>query len=237
MASESGVVSIEGAAPVRAGGDHELLARMRTGDADAFALLMRCNNQRLYRLARGILNDEGEAEEAVQEGYLRAFTHLDSFKGEASLATWLARIVVNEALGRRRRQRPSVDVADLEHLPADGDSALAAPTATSPEQIAARREIRRTIERAVDALPDPFRFVFVMRAVEQLSTRETARCLGIPEETVKTRLHRANKALREALSDEFAAIWDDAFPFAGARCDLIVARTLAGLARRGIIAA
>jgi RNA polymerase sigma-70 factor (ECF subfamily) len=215
-------------APLPALGDGELLPRLRAGDAEAFAVLMRRNNRRLYRLARGILQDEGEAEEAVQEGYIRALTHLDGFKGQASLATWLARIVTNEALGRLRRHRPSIGIEDLENSSA-ADSPLdgAAAAAATPEHAAARQEIRRAIESAIDALPAPFRLVFVLRAIEQLSTSETASSLGIPEETVKTRLYRANKLLREALSGEFAAIWDDPFPFAGERCDLMVARVIA----------
>src|SRR5205814_2910464 len=137
-----------------ASGESELLRRMRGGDSHAFAALMRQNNRRLYRLARGILHDEHEAEDAVQEGYLRAFAHLASFKGEATLATWLARIVVNEALGRLRRRRPVSDINSLadslaSDAPADGTGALPA----SPEQLAARQEIRRAIEHAVDTLP------------------------------------------------------------------------------------
>jgi RNA polymerase sigma-70 factor (ECF subfamily) len=207
---------------------------MRAGDPHAFAVLMRDNNRRLYRLARGILNDEHEAEDAVQEGYVRAFAHLGSFKGEASLSTWLARIVANEALGRLRRKRPTSDIDALaDSLAAEGPGG-GAPSAASPEHAAARREIRRAIESAIDALPEPFRIVFVLRVVEQLSIRETAALTGLAEETVKTRLHRANRLLRQALSQEFAAILEDAFPFAGARCDRIVAGVLARLARAGI---
>src|SRR6478672_5950773 len=124
--------------------DLDLLSRMRGGDADAFVSVVRGNNRRLYRLARGILKDEGEAEEAVQEGYLRALTHLDGFKGEASLATWLARIVVNEALGRLRRRRPSVDIdAVADTLAADSPAAAPDMAAVNPERAAARQEIRR----------------------------------------------------------------------------------------------
>lgn len=204
-------------------GDGELLGRMRGGDADAFAALMRLNNRRLYRLARGILKDDAEAEEAVQEGYVRAFTHLDRFKGEASLATWLARIVANEALGRLRRRRVlSASVVEFPVRP--GQEGL---PGASPEHAAARREIRRLIERAIDALPGPFRTVFVLRAIEQLSTKETAASLGIREETVKTRFHRANRLLREALGGEFASIWEDAFPFAGSRCEDLLYASIA----------
>jgi len=211
-------------------GDGEVLRRMRGGDTDAFAAVMRRNNQRLYRLARGILRDADDAEEAVQEGYIRAFTHLDGFKGEASLATWLARIVTNEALGSLRRRRATVDIdAVADRLSTDSPNAPPDATAVNPERAAARQEIRRAIESAVDALPAPFRTVFVLRAIEQLSTRDTAAALGIPEETVKTRFHRANRLLRDALSGHFVSIWDDAFPFAGARCDRIVTAVLSRL--------
>ncbi len=207
------------------GNDAELLAHLRAGRPAAFAALMRRNNQRLYRLARGILKDDSEAEEAVQEGYVRAFTHLDGFKGEASLATWLARIVMNEALGRLRRRRPTVDIDDMaESLSADG--AASPQLEPTPEQAMARREIRNAIEKAVDALPPVFRTVFILRAIEQLSVEETASLLNIPGETVKTRFHRANKLLRHALSAQFGAIFDGTFPFLGARCDHLIARVL-----------
>jgi RNA polymerase sigma-70 factor, ECF subfamily len=205
-------------------GEAELLAQLRAGRSSAYAALMRRNNQRLYRLARGILKDDAEAEEAVQEGYIRAFTRLDGFKGEASLATWLARIVLNEALGRLRRRHPTIELGDAAGL-ADSEAGLV-QAEPSPEQAMAQLEIRRAIEKAVDALPAPFRSVFMLRAIEQLSIEETAACLGIPGETVKTRLHRAHKLLRLALADQFAMILDGAFPFRGARCDRLVARVI-----------
>jgi RNA polymerase sigma-70 factor (ECF subfamily) len=205
--------------------DADLLAARRAGNSAAFAALMRSNNQRLYRLARGFLGDDAEAEEAVHDGYVNAFTHLDGFKGGSSLATWLARIVSNEALARLRRRRPTVDIGEMaEILAADvGPFTTAEPT---PEQAIARREIRSAIEKAVDELPPYFRSVFMLRAIEQLSVEETASCLGIPTETVKTRLHRANKLLRQALTVEFGAIFDDMFLFLGARCDRLVAMVL-----------
>lgn len=212
------------------GADAELLALMRRGEPAAFAVLMRQNNRRLYRLARSIVRDESEAEDVVQETYVRALAHLDEFRGEASLTTWLARIAANEALGRMRRRRPTVDLAQAENVVAlPGVSAM-----INPENVAARREIRHIIERAVDALPANFRTVFMLRAVEQMSIDETASLLGIPAETVKTRFHRANRQLRQALSDEFASILDDAFPFAGARCDALMGRVLA---RLGVVTA
>ncbi len=207
-----------------AGADAQLLALMRRGEPAAFAALMRRNNRRLYRLARSIVRDEAEAEDVVQETYVRALSHLDEFRGEASLTTWLARIAANEALGRLRRRRPTVDLAQAENVvPLPGVGAI------NPESAAARREVRRVIERAVDALPANFRTVFMLRAVEQMSIEETAALLEIPPETVKTRFHRANRLLRQALTAEFGAILDDAFPFAGARCDALMARVLARL--------
>ncbi|HEY1261454.1 MAG TPA: RNA polymerase sigma factor [Stellaceae bacterium] len=211
----------------RGGPDAELVASLRAGHAPAFAALMRSNNRRLYRLARGVVGDDWEAEEVVQEGYLRAFTHLDSFRGGSSLATWLARIVLNEALGRLRRRRPTVDFDETAEIAADPENAPASlRDEACPERATARREVGRAIERAVDQLPASFRAVFIMRAIEQMSVEETALCLGIPAETVKTRLHRANKLLRRALSAEFGAILDHAFPFLGARCDRMVAGVL-----------
>src|SRR5215469_9719671 len=152
-------------------GEGELLSELRAGHSSTFAVLMRRNNQRLFRLARGILSDDGEAEEAVQEGYVRAFTHLKDFKGEARVATWLSRIVLNEALARLRRRRETVDIANIADLSANAEATaciLGAPE-PNPEQTIARREIRRAIEGAVDALPTSFRVVFVLRAIEQMS--------------------------------------------------------------------
>jgi RNA polymerase sigma-70 factor (ECF subfamily) len=207
-------------------GESELLSGLRAGRSSAYAALMRRNNQRLYRLARGVLGDDAEAEEAVQAGYVRAFTHIETFKGEASIATWLARIVFNEALMRQRKRRPTVDIDDVSEQALDAEPAAVARREPSPEQALARREISRAIERAVDALPAGFRSVFVLRAIEQLSIEETSISLGIPEETVKSRLHRANKLLRLALSQNFDAIFEDAFPFLGRRCDQLVATVL-----------
>jgi RNA polymerase sigma-70 factor, ECF subfamily len=161
----------------------------------------------------------------VQDSYVRAFTHLESFRGDSSLATWLARIVSNEALGRLRRRRPNIDIEEL----ADTLTAGNGPFITvepGPEHVIARREIRNAIEKAVDQLPPAFRSVFVLRVIEQMSIQETASYLGIPGETVKTRLHRANKLLRQALSAQFGAVFDDLYLFRGTRCDRLVATVL-----------
>ena len=207
--------------------DTELLSLMRAGQSTAFAVLMRRNNQRLYRLARSIVRDDSEAEEVVQESYVRAFTHIGGFKGESSLATWLARIVLNEALGRLRRRHPAIDIDQMaETAEAGSDPQLIVQDHMNPEHASARQEIRRAIENAVDRLSPPFRAVFIMRAIEQMSIAETADFLGIPGDTVKTRFHRANKLLRQALSAEFGSILEGAFPFLGARCDGLVTRVL-----------
>ena len=206
-------------------GDAELLALMRRGEPAAFAALMRQNNRRLYRLARSIVQDESEAEDVVQDTYVRALSNLDNFRGEASLTTWLARIAANEARGRLRRRRPTVELAQAENVvPLPGISST-----VNPEGAVARREVRRVIERAVDELPANFRTVFMLRAIEQMSVGETAALLGIPAETVKTRFHRANRMLRQALSAEFGSILDDTFPFAGTRCDALMERVMSRL--------
>ena len=206
--------------------DAETILLLRSGHAPAFAALMRRNNQRLYRLARGIVKDDAEAEEIVQEGYLRAFSKIDAFDGRSSLATWLARIVLNEALGRLRGRRPTVGIDEVADLLPAGGAVAGLDDDASPERAIARNEVRRAIERAVDRLPAQFRAVFILRAVEEMSIAETAASLGIPCDTVKTRLHRANKLLRQALSDEFGSLLDGVFPFLGARCEGMVRRVL-----------
>ncbi len=198
-----------------------------------FEAVMRSHNRRLYRTARGILGDDAEAEEAVQEAYLRAFVGLDAHLGAASLTTWLTRIVVNEALGRLRRRRPAASL-DAMTATAVQETMMAnrfpPRDAATPEDAAARAELRRGLERAIDALPPEFRTVFMMRAVEQMSTDETAEALGIPPETVRSRYHRGRGRLRRALTRQLAAALPDAFAFDGARCDRIVAAVLAAAA-------
>jgi RNA polymerase sigma-70 factor (ECF subfamily) len=202
--------------------DSELLALARHRDGDAFRRIMQRYNQRLYRVARGILGNDAEAEDAVQETYLRAFTRLDQFRGEARLSTWLTRIVLNEALGRIRQRRPTVELGSLDSMNGQAEARViylsTAVRTDDPEAAAARAEIRRLLERAVDQLPQPFRVVFVMREIEEMSVDETASFLGLRPETVKTRLHRARRLLRQALDKTLASALQDAFPFKGARC-------------------
>jgi RNA polymerase sigma-70 factor (ECF subfamily) len=212
--------------------EHEgaLVAQLREGRPAAFAALMQENNQKLWRIARGILRDESDAEEAVQEAYVSAFSHIDGFRGEARLSTWLSRIVVNEALKIRGRRQATVDLDDVvEALPIDHPGSITRATGPGPEHAAAHREIRLLIEDAVNGLPAPFRLVFMMRIVERMSIEETAAALGIPQATVKTRLHRANQQLRQSLGAEFATIFDGTFPFLGARCERMTRSVLARL--------
>ena len=210
----------------------ELVRRVRDGDSAAFAVIMRRHNRMLYRIARSILGDSAEAEDALQEGYLRAYQAIDSFAGRSRLSTWLLRIVANEALGRRRRR-----VARHEQLVAPEErperiEAVVLPFESGrrgddPEAMAARGEIRRLVERAIDELPADFRAVFMLRAIEELSVADTADCLGIPPETVKTRFHRAKRRLRQALDRQLDAVLADTFPFGGERCNRTVAGVLA----------
>ena len=185
-----------------------------------FEQLMRRHNRALYRTARSIVKDDAEAEDALQEAYLLAFRAMEGFRGEASVSTWLTRIVINEAIARVRKRQRMADVIQL-----DGESAMDENHA-QPEQALWRSEARRLIERKIDGLPDAFRTVFVLRALEEMTVEETAACLDIPEATVRTRYFRARGLLREALSRELDVALEDAFAFDGARCDRIVANVL-----------
>lgn len=202
--------------------DESLAALSRRGDVAAFEAVMRRNNRRLFRLARSILGNDAEAEEAVQETYLRAYLALGDFAGQASLATWLSRIAINEALGRLRCRRQIAVAEPVE----EGGAPLFHMPPRDPEQQACDGEMARILEQAIDRLPEAYRTVFVLRAVEQLSTGETAQSLGIPVETVKTRLHRARLALRKSLARQVSASLPDLYGFAGMRCDRIVAAVL-----------
>jgi RNA polymerase sigma-70 factor, ECF subfamily len=209
-----------------------LLDDLRRGSRSAAAAVVQQHNRGLWRIARGILGNDADAEEAVQDAYVRAFSSIDGFRGDASLGTWLARIVVNEALRRLERRKPTVDLDDVaEQLPPDHAGSATMPSPAGPEHAAARAEIQRLLETAVDALPPEFRAVFMMRVVEQMSIEETAGLLRIPPATVKTRLHRANERLRATLGAEFAAILEGSFPFGGARCERLTQAVLARLTR------
>lgn len=211
----------------------ELLGRARTGDEGAFAAIMRRCNRRLFRAARSILKDDGEAEEAVQEAYLRGFTRLHDFTGQSSVVTWLTRIAINEALARLRRRRVVESLDALAEAAVEDAMKQHTAASANPEQMAARAEMRALIEAAIDQLPDDLRSVFVLRAVEDLPTAETALLLGLPEQTVKTRFHRARQRLRQGLGRQAAATLPDAFAFDGHRCDRVVEAVLTRLSTKG----
>lgn len=210
--------------------DASVVRRVLAGDSMAFALLMRRFNGRLYRLARAIVSDDAEAEDALQEAYLNAYRCLRQFRGDSSLATWLSRLVVNECLGRMRRSARRQNVIPMTPAPAEGEiEAVPSDEVGSPDAAADRAQMRAILERRIDALPESFRAVFVLRSVEELSVEETAQCLGIPAETVRSRHFRAKGMLREALAREVDVAERNVWEFAGARCDRIVARVLARL--------
>ncbi|WP_179301008.1 MULTISPECIES: RNA polymerase sigma factor [unclassified Mesorhizobium] len=197
-------------------GDMLLVQRALARDAGAFRTIIKTYNQQLYRIARGILRNDAEAEDVVQEAYVHAFANLATFRGDSSLATWLSRIVINEALGRLRKRRRTVAMpenpeAQIIRFPLNPSD--------DPERTMAQRQILALVERATDSLPDIYRMVFVARVIEGLSMEETADLLGVRPETVKTRLHRARSLLRKALDDEIGPVLLDAFPFAGRRCE------------------
>jgi RNA polymerase sigma-70 factor, ECF subfamily len=221
-------------APQLAPASTELVRRARGREEAAIRSIMQSNNRRLYRLARGILRDDGEAEDVVQETYVRAFTHLDRFRGDSSLATWLARIAMNEALGRLRRERPNVEWTSLPPGTLETQIIqfpLSAPS--DPEKTMAQREIQHVVEHAIDDLPEAFRIVFITRVIEGMNVEETAEILGLKPETVKTRLHRARAMLRDNVEKKIGPVIMEAFPFAGKRCERL---TDAVLKRLGLVA-
>jgi RNA polymerase sigma-70 factor (ECF subfamily) len=211
--------------------DAELAQRAATGDEPAFELIMRRHNRLLFRTARSILKSDAETEDALQEAYLRAWHALASFRAEAKLSTWLVRIVVNEALGRlRRRSAQVIPLGNaLDDHGHDAEDWMEDDPDRQPERIAMRGEMRRLMEARIDLLPDAFRSVFMLRAVEELSVEEVAAALDLPEATVRTRFFRARGLLREGLSRDVDLALGDAFAFAGERCDRIVANVLARL--------
>jgi RNA polymerase sigma-70 factor (ECF subfamily) len=204
----------------------ELVRRALARDEMAFRAIMLRHNRKLYRIARGIVRNDADAEDVVQEGYVRAFMHLQDFRGDSSLATWLSRIVINEALGRLRRKRSRPEVqADEPRLEAQ---IIQFPQTTNddPEKTMAQRQILQLVEEATDKLPENFRLVFNTRVIEGMSVEETAEILGIPPETVKTRLHRARRLVREQLDKQIGPVLMDAFPFAGRRCERVTQAVL-----------
>ena len=212
--------------------DAELVARAANGDQLAFEAIMRRHNRLLFRTARSILKSDAETEDALQEAYLRAWRALANFRAEAKLSTWLVRIVINESLGRLRRHGAQVIPLDtaMECSEHQTEAWMEDDPDQRPDRVAMRGEVRRLMEARIDRLPDAFRTVFMLRAVEELSVEEIAVALDIPEATVRTRFFRARGLLREGLARDVDISISDAFSFAGARCDRIVASVLARLA-------
>jgi RNA polymerase sigma-70 factor (ECF subfamily) len=218
---------------VNAPSDADLVERIRLGDVLAFELMMRRYNRRLFRIARSILKDPSEAEDAVQDAYLKVFANIGSFTGPDGFSAWICRIVGNEALGRLRQRARVVSLEAYRSTP-DGaglreDDMLKSPE-PGPERLAASSELRRALEQAIDALPPDFCAVFMLRAVEGLSVAETSASLGIRPETVKTRFHRARRLLRQHLVGQVDHALPGAFDFAGERCARLVAEVLARIA-------
>lgn len=206
----------------------ELVRRSLARDDQAFRIIMSRYNRRLYRIARGIVRNDSDAEDIVQEAYVKAFMHLANFRGESSLATWLSRITINEALGRLRRKRTRKEVSRVEDQRTEAEI-IPFPQMTTnedPEKKMAQRQILKLVEQATDNLPENFRLVFVTRVIEGMNVEETAEILGIPPETVKTRLHRARKLVREQLDRQIGPVLMDAFPFAGKRCERVTEAVL-----------
>jgi len=212
--------------PSEALSDEEVVARVLAGERELFEILMRRYNQRLFRVARGILNDDAEAEDVMQDAYVRAYHHLDQFAGRARFATWLTRIAVHEALARARRRGRSVEIDAMPETRQESIAALRSAE-RDPERRAIDQNLKAVLESAIAALPANARLVLMLRDVEGLSTAATAECLEIEVPAVKTRLHRARGLLRRRLAEQAGAACTGAFAFQGARCDRVVAGVLA----------
>ncbi len=214
--------------------DQALVALVLSGTREAFRPVMQRYNQRLFRVARAVIGEDSEAEDVLQESYMRAYNKLDSFRGDSTLSTWLTTIVLNEARGRLRKRRLMVGLEQVDAAPDDTHQVIQFPSkfgSEDPAASAARSEIRHLLEHAIDELPPAFRIVYMMREVEECSVEETANQLGIKAATVKTRLYRARRLLREHLHDRLANTMSEAFPFMGRRCarisDAVMARLYA----------
>ncbi|MGH9795133.1 MAG: RNA polymerase sigma factor [Candidatus Acidiferrales bacterium] len=205
--------------------DEEVVRQVRAGDAALFEILMRRHNQRVYRVARAILGNDGEAEDVMQETYVRAYMHLDQFANRAKFTTWLTKIAVNEALARLRRGKR------MESIDSSGDPEKIMPEpkaqTRNPEEQLFGNQMKALLNQAIDSLPDAYRGVFVMREIEEMSTAETAEALEVSEEVVKTRLHRARAMLQSELYARIGAATPAAFEFHLSRCDRVVNGVLA----------
>lgn len=210
--------------------EEELVHLARQRDEAAIRLLIKRNNRHLFRVARAVVCDDAEAEDIVQETYVSAFTKLDSFRGHSRFSTWLTRIALNEALGRSRKRRPAAELAEVDAEDGrNGGPVIMFPTSLKPpgaDTELARKQVRELLEKAVDDLPDPFRLVFILRDVEEMSTDETAIQLSLKPETVKTRLHRARRLMRLAIEKQLSGTFSELFPFDGVRCERMADRVI-----------
>ena len=210
--------------------DDDVVSRVRAGETGLYEMLMRRYNQRLFRVIRSVVMNDDEAEDVLQEAWVRAYEHLDQFAGRASFSTWVTRIAFHEALARTRKNRRWTPLENPEgEIMAEAERRQT--TAETPEMQAERSQLGRMLQAAVDALPETYRSVFVLREVEQLSTTETAECLELSEEAVKTRLHRSRALLRRDLETRLGPAISEAYVFLGARCDRIVMRVLERIGR------
>jgi RNA polymerase sigma-70 factor, ECF subfamily len=216
-------------AEAEAWADEDIVARVLTGETELYEIIMRRYNQRLYRITRAILRNSDEAEDVVQDAYVRAYEHLHQFLGRSRFSTWLTRIAVHEALSRAQKQNRSQELEAM--IPQEQEAALAEPS-SNPEQQACRTEMERLLEEAILALPEHFRIVLMMRDIEEMSTAETALALELSEDNVKVRLHRARILLRDELVARASASRSKIFPFMGARCDRVVSRVLTRISHR-----
>lgn len=219
-------------------GDLALVGRALEGDALAFEAIMRQHNRLLFRSARGVVADDAEAQDVVQEAWLRAFSHLDDYRGNAALGTWLSRIVFNTAVDLMRRKGRLVQWGDVDAHdgePSSENSMPMVPASEAPDAAAERGEVRDILQSAIGQLPPIYRSVFILRAVEEVSVDEAARCLQVSDAVVRTRYLRARSMLRELIGQQVESHAPDAFQFAGARCDAVVNHVLGELARTGRI--
>jgi RNA polymerase sigma-70 factor, ECF subfamily len=212
--------------------DHQVVDRVRAGDTALYEIIMRRYNQRLYRVTYAILRDDAEAEDVIQDAYVRAYQHLDQFAGYAPFSIWLTRIAVHEALRRLQIRKRSQQFDDIEHdeeSPMNGAETTIPETSLDPEQRASNAELGQLLEQAVLELPEQYRTVIMLRDVEELSTAETAAALELTEQNVKVRLHRGRAMMRDRLFARVGASGKNAFPFMGVRCDSIVSGVFARL--------
>ena len=225
----------EGAAPIAALPDEEIVRRVRAGDSALFEILMRRHNQRVYRVVRAVLKDEADVEDVMQQAYINAFTHLHQFEDRSQFSTWLIRIALHEAFGRRRKVQRAETTTARNRSDVDDDRGEFMETLTSPEADPERQayaqELHRVLEAAVDTLPEGYRTVFMLRDIEGLSTSETGQGLGLGDEAVKTRLHRARAMIRRAVTARIGEVAPGAFQFHAPRCDRVVSAVLAHTSR------